>query len=129
MQGVGLCVYLALLLMVGVSYQGEGFGELQELPEEEGEGEPGEIERDLVSINILNRRGLQGSYQPIGRKIRTRRPAPPSPKRNPQGSRYALSLDVPTNILNVLIDLAKNHELRTKAAANAELMARIGRRK
>uniref|UniRef100_A0AAY4CSK1 Corticotropin-releasing factor domain-containing protein n=1 Tax=Denticeps clupeoides TaxID=299321 RepID=A0AAY4CSK1_9TELE len=46
-----------------------------------------------------------------------------------QGSRFALSLDVPTTILSVLIDLAKHHDLRAKAAANAELMARIGRRK
>lgn len=119
-----MCVYLVLLLTVSAMCQGRGLSELQELPEGEEEGEG-----DLVSINILNRHEVLGSYQPITRNSRSRRPPPPAPKRNPQGSRYALSLDVPTNILNVLIGLAKNHELRTKAAANAELMARIGRRK
>uniref|UniRef100_A0A8C4R5G8 Corticotropin-releasing factor domain-containing protein n=1 Tax=Eptatretus burgeri TaxID=7764 RepID=A0A8C4R5G8_EPTBU len=46
-----------------------------------------------------------------------------------KGTKFALSVDVPTNILSVLIDLAKANDLRSKAAANAELMARIGRRK
>ncbi|KAJ8370690.1 hypothetical protein SKAU_G00107180 [Synaphobranchus kaupii] len=109
--------------------RGGGVGEPQGLPEGERESEGRELERDLVSIDILSRHGVLGSYQPVSRKSRSRRPPLPAPKRNPQGPRYALSLDVPTNILNVLIDLAKNHELRTKAAANAELMARIGRRK
>ncbi|XP_035238605.1 urocortin-3-like [Anguilla rostrata] len=129
MRGVGLCVYLVLLLTESAMCQGRGLGELQGLPEGGEEGEGQEMERDLVSVNILNRHGLLGSYQPVPRRSRSRRPPPPAPKRSPPGSRYALSLDVPTNILNVLIDLAKNRELRTKAAANAELMARIGRRK
>ena len=41
----------------------------------------------------------------------------------------SLSLDVPTHILRILLDLAREKELQAKAAANAELMARIGRRK
>ncbi|KAG7278224.1 hypothetical protein CRUP_012720 [Coryphaenoides rupestris] len=58
--------------------------------------------------------------------------APPRPpavrllKRAQQGSRFALSLDVPTSILSVLMDLAKDQDQRSKAAANAQLMARIG---
>uniref|UniRef100_A0A8B9EQG4 Corticotropin-releasing factor domain-containing protein n=1 Tax=Anser cygnoides TaxID=8845 RepID=A0A8B9EQG4_ANSCY len=41
----------------------------------------------------------------------------------------SLSLDVPTHILKILLDLAREKELQAKAAANAELMARIGRRR
>lgn len=47
-------------------------------------------------------------------------------KRAQQGSRFALSLDVPTSILSVLMDLAKDQDQRSKAAANAQLMARVG---
>ncbi|XP_041048364.1 urocortin-3-like [Carcharodon carcharias] len=48
-------------------------------------------------------------------------------RRNSKGSRFSLSLDVPTNILSILIDLAKARDMRAKAAANAELMAQIGK--
>ncbi|XP_067908451.1 urocortin 3, like [Heterodontus francisci] len=48
-------------------------------------------------------------------------------RRNSKGTRFSLSLDVPTNILSILIDLAKAKDMRAKAAANAELMARIGK--
>ncbi|XP_029350606.1 urocortin 3, like isoform X2 [Echeneis naucrates] len=44
-------------------------------------------------------------------------------------SRLTLSLDVPTNIMNVLFDVAKAKTLRAKAAENARLLAQIGRRK
>ncbi|XP_061767836.1 urocortin 3, like [Nerophis ophidion] len=44
-------------------------------------------------------------------------------------SRLTLSLDVPTNIMNVLFDVAKAHNMRAKAAENARLLAQIGRRK
>ncbi|XP_077400955.1 urocortin 3, like [Vanacampus margaritifer] len=44
-------------------------------------------------------------------------------------SQLTLSLDVPTNIMNVLFDVAKAQNLRAKAAENARLFARIGRRK
>ncbi|XP_068163562.1 urocortin 3, like [Antennarius striatus] len=44
-------------------------------------------------------------------------------------SRLTLSLDVPTNIMNVLFDVAKAKNLRAKAAENARLLAQIGRRK
>ncbi|KAG9332544.1 hypothetical protein JZ751_014642, partial [Albula glossodonta] len=103
MRGLGLCAYLALLVAVSVTCQGRGFDELQELPQEESDGEGQDVERDLVSINILNRHGVEvlGQYQPLIRKSRSRRPpSSGGPKRSPQGARYALSLDVPTNILN-----------------------------
>eukprot|EP00062_Callorhinchus_milii_P006142 gi/632946822/ref/XP_007888748.1/ PREDICTED: urocortin-3-like [Callorhinchus milii] len=48
-------------------------------------------------------------------------------RRDKQGTRFTLSLDVPTNILSILIDLAKAKDMRAKAAANAELMAQIGK--
>ncbi|XP_078059533.1 urocortin 3, like [Mustelus asterias] len=48
-------------------------------------------------------------------------------RRNSKGTRFSLSLDVPTSILSILIDLAKARDMRAKAAANAELMARIGK--
>ncbi|KAJ1110931.1 hypothetical protein NDU88_008277 [Pleurodeles waltl] len=48
-------------------------------------------------------------------------------KRGARGPKFALSIDVPTTILSVLIDLAKAKDMRAKAAANADLMARIGR--
>ncbi|XP_037318096.2 urocortin 3, like [Pungitius pungitius] len=44
-------------------------------------------------------------------------------------SRLTLSLDVPTNIMNVLFDVAKAKNMRAKAAQNARLLAHIGRRK
>ncbi|XP_027595241.2 urocortin-3-like [Pipra filicauda] len=44
-------------------------------------------------------------------------------------AKVTLSLDVPTNIMNILFDIAKAKNLRAKAAANAHLMAQIGRRK
>ncbi|XP_065605795.1 urocortin-2 [Cyrtonyx montezumae] len=50
-------------------------------------------------------------------------------KKSSAAKKVSLSLDVPTHILRILLDLAREKELQAKAAANAELMARIGRRK
>uniref|UniRef100_A0A8C9EID7 Corticotropin-releasing factor domain-containing protein n=1 Tax=Pavo cristatus TaxID=9049 RepID=A0A8C9EID7_PAVCR len=50
-------------------------------------------------------------------------------KKSSTARKVSLSLDVPTHILRILLDLAREKELQAKAAANAELMARIGRRK
>ncbi|XP_018602775.1 urocortin 3, like [Scleropages formosus] len=44
-------------------------------------------------------------------------------------AKFTLSLDVPTNIMNILFNMAKAKSLRAKAADNARLMAQIGRRK
>ncbi|XP_030071883.1 urocortin-3 [Microcaecilia unicolor] len=44
-------------------------------------------------------------------------------------TKFTLSLDVPTNLMNILFNIAKAKNLRAKAAANAHLMAQIGRRK
>ncbi|KAM5235223.1 urocortin-3 [Ctenodactylus gundi] len=43
-------------------------------------------------------------------------------------TKFTLSLDVPTNIMNILFNIAKAKNLRAKAAANAHLMAQIGRK-
>uniref|UniRef100_A0A8C3NH79 Uncharacterized protein n=2 Tax=Geospiza parvula TaxID=87175 RepID=A0A8C3NH79_GEOPR len=51
--------------------------------------------------------------------------AAPSKKRR----KVSLSLDVHTHLLKILLDLAREKELQAKAAANAELMARLGRRR
>lgn len=91
-------------------------------------------EHDKMFIDVMSRFGIESAQlspkQRLDpRRSRTMRPMPSSPKRAMQGSRFALSLDVPTTILSVLIDMAKEHDMRAKAAANAELMARIGKRK
>lgn len=44
-------------------------------------------------------------------------------------AKVTLSLDVPTNLMNILFHIAKAKNLRAKAATNAQLMAQIGRRK
>ncbi|XP_063301535.1 urocortin-3 [Pelobates fuscus] len=44
-------------------------------------------------------------------------------------TKFTLSLDVPTKLMNILFDIAKSKNMRAKAAANAQLMAQIGRRK
>ncbi|KAM4828457.1 urocortin-3 [Thomomys bottae] len=44
-------------------------------------------------------------------------------------TKVTLSLDVPTSLMSILFDIAKAKNLRAKAAANAHLMAQIGRKK
>ncbi|ERE80710.1 urocortin-3-like protein, partial [Cricetulus griseus] len=44
-----------------------------------------------------------------------------------RGTKFTLSLDVPTNIMNILFNIDKAKNLRAKAAANAQLMAHIGK--
>uniref|UniRef100_A0A8D0EXV4 Corticotropin-releasing factor domain-containing protein n=1 Tax=Strix occidentalis caurina TaxID=311401 RepID=A0A8D0EXV4_STROC len=59
-------------------------------------------------------------------------PSCPSAKRPASAKKVrkvSLSLDVPTHILKILLDLDREKEMQAKAAANAELMARLGRRK
>ncbi|KAL4648926.1 urocortin-3-like [Arapaima gigas] len=109
-QGMWLQVYLLVLLVSSTLCQREG-------PESswEGPGETGWQDGHLLNLNIKKMNQPQQRQSAL--------------KRSPQGPRFALSLDVPTSILSVLIDLARNQDMHAKAAANAELMARIGRRK
>lgn len=125
MRGVRVCVCLALLLPWCVQSQGDS-PVLARLDED--------TQRDVLGFNVLNHSAmlkslLRSKHQTVLRPARAPRPVSQVPVRVQQGSRFALSLDVPTSILSVLIDLAKNQDMRTKAAANAELMARIGKRK
>ncbi|KAG7494229.1 urocortin-3-like [Solea senegalensis] len=125
MTSARLCVclplLLLLLLLLRCAHSQRGGAALSKLDED--------TQREVLAVDILNRSGVLNSHHAVLRRARTQRPASPVPKRAQQGSRFALSLDVPTSILSVLIDLAKNQDMRTKAAANAELMARIGKRK
>lgn len=116
MCGRGSCLYLLLLLFAYTAFCQR---HIYIKPQQLLDGGEMEEEQDSTATNFL----------PEVRHIRLVRPGVPAPKRAAQGSRFALSLDVPTSILSVLIDLAKNHDMRAKAAANAELMARIGKRK
>ncbi|CAG5983744.1 unnamed protein product, partial [Menidia menidia] len=125
MRSVRMCFCLALLFPWCVQSQRSppSFNQLDE-----------DTQKDVLAVNILNRSGvlnslLRSEHHLVLRQAGALRAASQMPKRAQQGSRFALSLDVPTSILSVLIDLAKNQDMRTKAAANAELMARIGRRK
>ncbi|XP_008821458.1 urocortin-3 [Nannospalax galili] len=53
----------------------------------------------------------------------------PDKTKSDRRTKFTLSLDVPTNIMNILFNIAKAKNLRAKAAANAHLMAQIGRKK
>ncbi|KAM9361873.1 uncharacterized protein ABDE67_022926 [Symphorus nematophorus] len=119
MRSVRVCFCLALLLPWCVQSQ-RSSPALAKLDED--------TQRDVLALGVLNSL-LRSEPHTVLRRARAPRPASQVPKRAQQGSRFALSLDVPTSILSVLIDLAKNQDMRTKAAANAELMARIGKRK
>ncbi|XP_040060312.1 uncharacterized protein LOC120835450 [Gasterosteus aculeatus] len=126
MGSVRVCFCLALLLPWIAQGHRSGPAALAGLDED--------AQRQVLDVDILSRIRaldslLRSERHAAPRRERAPRPAPQVPKRAQQGSRFALSLDVPTSILSVLIDLAKNQDMRTKAAANAQLMARIGRKK
>lgn len=125
MRSVHVCLCLALLMPWCVQSR-RNVPDLADLDEN--------TQRSMLAVDVLKRAGVLDSlirleHQTVLRQGRVPRPASQVPKRAQQGSRFALSLDVPTSILSVLIDLAKNQDMRSKAAANAELMARIGKRK
>lgn len=68
--------------------------------------------------------GSAGKSLPWPMSLATKRPAPRKKAR-----KVSLSLDVPTHVLKVVLDLAREKEVQAKVAANAELMARLGRRR
>ncbi|XP_030432507.1 urocortin-3 [Gopherus evgoodei] len=83
----------------------------QEEEEKEKRTFPGDARYKYLSQAQLKRKMYQNRAKPDRR------------------TKFTLSLDVPTNIMNILFDIAKAKNLRAKAAANAHLMAQIGRRK
>ncbi|NWR39952.1 UCN3 protein, partial [Tachuris rubrigastra] len=95
----------------------------REAPEEERE-EDGEPEEELGKRTFPG----EGHYKYVSQaqvKGKTYQNRAKSDRR----AKVTLSLDVPTNIMNILFNIAKAKNLRAKAAANAHLLAQIGRRK
>ncbi|XP_053932883.1 urocortin-2 [Cuculus canorus] len=77
---------------------------------------------DKASPLLLEESARQALLQPMSSATKT-----PAPRKKVR--KLSLSLDVPTHVLQILLDLARERELQAKAAANAKLMARLGRRK
>ncbi|TVK90526.1 Cytochrome b-c1 complex subunit 1, mitochondrial [Bagarius yarrelli] len=120
-----MAFFVLLLLLLASTSLSQGQSYNAETDEKE------EKEINKMFVNVLSGFGIKSaqlsSKQRLEpRKVRIVHPVSSNSKRVMQGSRFALSLDVPTTILSVLIDMAKEHDMRAKAAANAELMARIG---
>ncbi|XP_053429229.1 urocortin-3 [Nycticebus coucang] len=93
----------------------------------------GEEEEEYKEKRTLSVSGGRGSAGSPGHKSLTqaqlRGRLPPDKVKGEQRTKFTLSLDVPTNIMNILFNIAKAKNLRAKAAANAHLMAQIGRKK
>lgn len=88
-------------------------------------GEHGSVEgAHPDKVSLLPLKGTERQASPWAMSPAVRRPA-----RGKKGRKVSLSLDVPTHILSTLLELAREKELQAKAAANAELMARLGRRR
>lgn len=77
---------------------------------------------DEASLSLLE--GPERQTLPWLMSPATKRAAP-----RKKGRKVSLSFDVHTHLLKILLDLAREKELQAKAAANAELMARLGRRR
>ncbi|KAM9534084.1 urocortin-2 [Guaruba guarouba] len=88
-------------------------------------GEHGSVEEAHPDkASPLQLKGTERQASPWLMSPAAKRPAP-----RKKGRRVSLSLDVPTHVLSTLLELAREKELQAKAAANAELMARLGRRR
>ncbi|KAF0882989.1 urocortin-3 [Crocuta crocuta] len=68
-----------------------------------------------------------GRYKYLSQAQLRARPAQDK-ARSDRRTKFTLSLDVPTNIMNILFNIAKAKSLQAKAAANAHLMAQVGRK-
>uniref|UniRef100_A0A8C3BD29 Urocortin 3 n=1 Tax=Cairina moschata TaxID=8855 RepID=A0A8C3BD29_CAIMO len=91
----------------------------EEEDEEEGEGEEDRGKRTFAGEGHYK---YSSQAQVKGKTYQNR-------AKSDRRTKVTLSLDVPTNIMNILFNIAKAKNLRAKAAANAHLMAQIGRRK
>ncbi|NXO02420.1 UCN3 protein, partial [Rhinopomastus cyanomelas] len=95
-----------------------------------GSGSPEEAPGDEEDDEEMGKRTFpgEGPYQLVSRP-QAKGKGPPPRAKSDRRAKVTLSLDVPTNIMNILFNIAKAKNLRAKAAANAHLMAQIGRRK
>lgn len=93
-----------------------------ELPSPEEASEEDEEEEELGKRTFPGDSHYQFVSQGKGKSHQNR-------AKGDRRTKVTLSLDVPTNIMNILFNIAKAKNLRAKAAANAHLMAQIGRRK
>nr|XP_056703519.1 urocortin-3 [Euleptes europaea] len=88
----------------------------------EDDGEEAEEEEDKRTFPAVTRYKYLAQAQGKGKVYQGQ-------AKSDRRTKFTLSLDVPTNIMNILFNIAKAKNLRAKAAANAHLMAQIGRRK
>ncbi|KFU89978.1 Urocortin-3 [Chaetura pelagica] len=95
---------------------------LPQEPPEEREEEEGEDEE-------LGKRTFPGQGHHYTHVSQGKGKSSQSRAKSDRRAKVTLSLDVPTNIMNILFNIAKAKNLRAKAAANAHLMAQVGRRK
>ncbi|XP_004477429.2 urocortin-3 [Dasypus novemcinctus] len=99
--------------------------------EEDGEEEDDKEDREKRTFPSSGGRGGAGStrYKYLLSQAQLREKLYQDKAKSDQHTKFTLSLDVPTNIMNILFNIAKAKNLRAKAAANAHLMAQIGRKK
>ncbi|KAM3673710.1 urocortin-3 [Ammospiza maritima maritima] len=97
-----------------------GSTSLEEAPEEDMEEEEEELGKRTFPGDRHHKYASQAQGKGKGQQNRAK---------SDRRTKVTLSLDVPTNIMNILFNIAKAKNLRAKAAANAHLMAQIGRRK
>ncbi|XP_052012095.1 urocortin-3 [Apodemus sylvaticus] len=108
----------------------ESFGHLPtQDPSGEGEDEQKQVKSKRTFSGAAGGNGAgsaryryQSQAQPKGKLY-------PDKAKSDRGTKFTLSLDVPTNIMNILFNIDKAKNLRAKAAANAQLMAQIGKKK
>nr|XP_015207759.1 PREDICTED: urocortin-3 [Lepisosteus oculatus] len=84
---------------------------------------------DLSSGELREKRTFPASQYKYLRQTQLKGKMYQNSAKSDRRTKFTLSLDVPTNIMNILFNIAKAKNLRAKAAANARLMAQIGRRK
>ncbi|XP_074051300.1 urocortin-3 [Macrotis lagotis] len=102
--------------------------------EEEGREEKEEAEEDREKRTLSGGNGgigagIEGTRYKYQSQAQLTRKLYQNKAQSDRRTKFTLSLDVPTNIMNILFNIAKAKNLKAKAAANAHLMAQIGRRK
>ncbi|KAL6036425.1 hypothetical protein STEG23_012656 [Scotinomys teguina] len=96
------------------------------LGEEEGGQKPGKNKRTF--LGAAGGSGAGGSRYRYQSQAQHKGKLYQDKAKSDRGTKFTLSLDVPTNIMNILFNIDKAKNLRTKAAANAQLMAQIGKK-